>query len=47
MSPVKHSIDLGHHIQFQDARILLAMRTGHMECIIREATERSRSIPIT
>jgi hypothetical protein len=34
----EHSIDLGYSIQFQDARIL-AMKTGHMEHIIREAVE--------
>jgi hypothetical protein len=34
----KHSSDLCHSIQFQDTRIL-AMKTGCMECIIREAIE--------
>jgi hypothetical protein len=31
----KHSTDLGHNIQFQDTKIV-AMKTGCMECIIRE-----------
>jgi hypothetical protein len=35
---VKQSTDLGHSIQFQDTRIL-AMKTRHMERIIREATQ--------
>jgi hypothetical protein len=34
----EHSINLGHHIQFQDISIL-AKKTGCMGCIIREAVE--------
>jgi hypothetical protein len=34
----KYSTDLSHGIQFQDTRIL-AMKTGCMEHIIREAIE--------
>jgi hypothetical protein len=34
----KHSINLGHYIQFQDIRIPAA-RSIHIECIMREATE--------
>jgi len=34
----KHSINFGHHIQFQDTSIL-AKKARHMECTIREATE--------
>jgi hypothetical protein len=34
----KHSIKLGHHIQFHDTNIL-AMKSRCMECIIREVTE--------
>jgi hypothetical protein len=34
----KHSTDLGHHIQFQDTRILV-MRTQCIEHIIGEARE--------
>jgi len=41
----EHSTDLAHSIQFWDTWIL-AMKTGYMEHIIREATELS-SIPIT
>jgi hypothetical protein len=36
----KHSINLGHRIQFHYTRIL-ATKTGHMELFIREATEMS------
>jgi hypothetical protein len=34
----KNSIYLGHHIQFQDTCIL-AMKSGCMNCIIREEKE--------
>jgi hypothetical protein len=33
----KHSINLGHHIQFQDTDILV-MKSRHMEYIIGEVT---------
>jgi len=34
----KHCIKLGHRIQFQNT-IILTMRSGRMECNIREVTE--------
>jgi len=34
----EHSADVGHYIQFQDNGIL-PIKTGHMECIIRDRKE--------